>query len=448
MGLLRDLFGQPAIVAGLIVCMGLIALKKPITEIIRGSVRATIGFVTLLMGTNIIVAALSNFGKVFSKAFSMQGVIPSNEAAISIVLSKYGSIATLIFVFGMILNILLARITRFKYIFLSTDHALYMSCALTAVMVASGMNLTESIVFGALMLGMILCIMPAVAHPTMKLITGKDDMSFAHFGTFGYWFCAQIGKIFGKNSRSIEEINFPKQLEFLQDSNVSVGIIMTILFYVITIIAGPEYVSTLSGGVNPYVWALLQALQFTAGILILVTGVNILLDEINPAFKGFSSRIVPNAVPGYPFAILFRGTSNALLVGFLMSLLGGLLGMTAQFMMGTVIILPGIVFHFFCGGIGAIFGNATGGRRGAIIGPFLTGIIMTFLPLLFINLFGGVGFTTTTFSDSDFLTFSVILGTIGRIGATPLMITISVLLVLMILVSIKKKSNVQPHAES
>ncbi len=45
--------------------------------------------------------------------------------------------------------------------------------------------------------------------------------------------------------------------------------------------------------------------------------------------------------------------------------------------------------HFFCGGIAAIFGNATGGRKGALIGPFIGGIILSFLPLVATGLYGG-----------------------------------------------------------
>ena len=257
----------------------------------------------------------------------------------------------------------------------------------------------------------------------MKIITGRDDMSFAHFGTLEYWLSAKIGSLVNKNkkSKSIEDINFPKSLAFLQDSNVSVTIVMTILFFVVTAVAGPAYVGKLTD-LNPYVWALLQAAQFTAGIIVLVQGVNMLLAEITPAFKGFSEKIVPSAVPGYPFAILFKGTSNALLAGFLVSLLGGLLSMGVQIIIGTTIVIPGIVMHFFCGGIAAIFGNATGGRKGALIGPFIGGIILSFLPLVATGLYGGLGYTATYWSDSDFNTIGVLLGLVAKVGKWPIML--------------------------
>ena len=41
---------------------------------------------------------------------------------------------------------------------------------------------------------------------------------------------------------------------------------------------------------------------------------------------------------------------------------------------GGVLIIPGLVPHFFCGATAGIYGNATGGRRGAAVGAFLNGL--------------------------------------------------------------------------
>ena len=77
--------------------------------------------------------------------------------------------------------------------------------------------------------------------------------------------------------------------------------------------------------------------------------------------------------------------------------------------------------HFFCGGIAAIFGNATGGRKGALIGPFIGGIILSFLPLVATGLYGGLSYTATYWSDSDFNTIGVSLGPLLlRVGKWPI----------------------------
>ena len=54
------------------------------------------------------------------------------------------------------------------------------------------------------------------------------------------------------------------------------------------------------------------------------------------------------------------------------------------------------------GGTAAIFANATGGRRGAVIGSLLTGVLNNMLCSLLFPAFAALGFAGTTFADTDF----------------------------------------------
>ena len=65
---------------------------------------------------------------------------------------------------------------------------------------------------------------------------------------------------------------------------------------------------------------------------------------------------------------------------------------------GLALILPGMVPHFFTGGGAGVFGNATGGRRGAMIGGFVNGLIITFLPAILLLVLGNLGFANSTSS--------------------------------------------------
>ena len=53
----------------------------------------------------------------FQTALNTQGVVPSNEVVVAIAMQQYGTPTALIMLVGMVVNILLARFTRFKYIF-------------------------------------------------------------------------------------------------------------------------------------------------------------------------------------------------------------------------------------------------------------------------------------------------------------------------------------------
>ena len=449
MDFLKDLLSQPAIIAGLVVLVGLLALKKPATQVVTGTVKAMLGMIILSAGATVIVNSLTSFSSLFEAAFHLKGIVPSNEAGMGITLGKFGTVATFVFVFGLVLDIVLARFTKFKFIFLSSDHALYMACAITPVLMLAGLDTVPAIICGSLLLGTILATFPAMVHEPMKEITG-DNCSFAHFGTIEYWFSAKLGKLIGKGSRSIEEVHFPESLNFLSDSNVSVSLVMAIMFFLVTGFAPQDAVAKLAAGQNQWVWALFQALQFAAGIYILVAGVNVLLEEITPAFRGFSDKLVPNSVPAYPFAVLFKGTSNALICGFLVSLLGGAVATGIQVALGlpVVVFASGIVFHFFCGGLAAIFGNVTGGRRGAIAGPFIVGVLMTFAPIVTTGLLGSVDaqYATTFFSDADFNVVTIVAGLLAKMGPLPIY-ALSLVAILFPFVATALSKEKQPNPE-
>ena len=75
---------------------------------------------------------------------------------------------------------------------------------------------TMTVIIGSVILGLIMAILPALAQPTMRKITGNDQVALGHFGTISYWAAGQIGKLFKGKSKSTEDINFPKGLSFYE----------------------------------------------------------------------------------------------------------------------------------------------------------------------------------------------------------------------------------------
>jgi len=150
-----------------------------------------------------------------------------------------------------------------------------------------------------------------------------------------------------------------------------------------------------------------------------LAGVRLILAEIVPAFKGIAEKIVPDAKPALDCPVVFPYAPNAVLIGFLSSFLGGIVGMIILILIGrsipVAIILPGVVPHFFCGATAGVFGNATGGRKGAFWGSFAHGLLITFLPVFLMPVLGGLGYANTTFSDADFGVVGIILGNILRL---------------------------------
>lgn len=415
---LMDILSVPAVLIGLVSLIGLIAQKKGLADTVKGTVKTIMGVLILGGGAGLAVGALGNFGQMFQYGFGITGVVPHNEAIVGMALKEYGTQTALIMAFGMLANILIARFTPLKYIFLTGHHTLYMACMIGIILTVGGLTGWHMVLVGAVLLGFIMAFFPTIAQPVMRKITGSDDIAFGHFGTIGYLLAAWIGKVAGNPKHSTEEINFPQSLTFLRDSSIAISLVMLVLFFVVALACGPAYVeSELSQGQSFLVFAIIQAITFAGGVYIILAGVRLILAEIVPAFQGISQTLVPNAKPAIDCPVVYPYAPNAVLIGFLSSFVGGVIGMGILLALDTPlrplpIILPSVVPHFFCGATAGVFANATDGLRGCILGAMAHGLLITFLPVFLMPVMGDLGFANTTFSDTDFCVVGAILGNV------------------------------------
>ena len=412
--LMFDVLSEPAVLVGLIALIGLIAQKKPVTECIKGTVKTIMGFVILGAGATLVVNSLGDFATIFQHAFGIKGVVPNNEAIVSIAQQSFGKEMAMIMFFAMLVNILIARLTPWKFIFLTGHHTLFMSMMVAAILSAGGMNGIPLIAVGSLVVGVTMVLFPALAHPYMKQITGSDDVALGHFSTCSYVLAGWIGAKFGNKAHSSEEVQVPKSLLFLRDTPVAISFTMGIIFLITSAFAGPEFVASVAKGKHWFMFSLMQSITFAAGVYVILQGVRMVIAEIVPAFKGISDKLVPNAKPALDCPIVFPYAPNAVLIGFLSSFAAGLVGMVLLYLLGLTVIIPGVVPHFFVGAAAGVFGNATGGRRGALLGAFANGLLITFLPVFLLPVLGDLGFANTTFSDADFGVVGILLGLIVR----------------------------------
>lgn len=408
--IVHDVLGQASILISLIAMIGLIALKKSPGQVITGTLKTLLGFLVLLSGASIIVATLTFLGEIFQKGFNMRGVVTDVGSIAGFAQQTLGRETALIMVVAFIVNILVARLTRWKYIFLTGQASLWMATVCSVIGYMGGLRGVELILLGGVIAGLMAVLMPAIAQPIVRKITGGDDIALGHFCTIGYMVQAGVAKVTGDVSKSTEDMELPPALSFLQDTYLSMMVVMIPIYLIPAIAAGPEVVAASSNGVNYLVYAFLQSIQFVVGVYVLLAGVRLLLAEIVPAFRGIALRVVPDAVPALDCPVLFPYAPNAVIVGFISTTVGAVIGMFLFPWVGLAMILPGMLTNFFAGGTAGIFANAVGGRRGAIIGGVFHGLFITLLPALLLPLLGQYGFQNVTFSDSDVIGVGLVFG--------------------------------------
>lgn len=402
--IIENILTQASITIALIAMLGLCLQKKSAGQVVSGTLKTLLGFQVLSAGSSIIVGSLTYFGEIFTAGFHMQGIIPSIEAINGQAMNELGlgrDIA-LTFLGIFIVNILIARFTKWKYIFLTGQAILWMATMTTVFGYFAGLRGLVLIIVGSIVGAIFAVAMPAIAQPIIRKITGSNDIALGHFCTIGYMFEAGVAYIFserGENKKSIEDINLPKSFEFLQDTYLSVMVVMVPLYIITAAFAGPGIGD--HGAQHYLMFAFLQAIQFVVGVYVLLSGVRLLLGEIVPAFRGIAMKLVPNAIPALDCPVFFPYSPNAVILGFITTTIGTIIAMFVLPTFGLAMILPGMLTNFFAGGTAGIFGNAAGGRRGAIIGGIAHGFFITLLPALLVTIFNQMGFVNATATDVD-----------------------------------------------
>ncbi|WP_342319339.1 PTS ascorbate transporter subunit IIC [Corynebacterium mayonis] len=432
--LVNEVLAVPAFLIGIITAVGLIALRKPAGQVVGSAIKATLGFLLIGAGATLVVASLEPLGEMIQGATGAQGVIPTNEAIAGIAQAQYGAQVAWLMILGFAVSLILARFTPLRYVFLTGHHVLFMATMLTIILASAGYNAWVVVLLGAALLGVLMVSLPAIAHPWTRRITGNDSIAIGHFGTAGYVAAGAVGKAVGgkgdKMSDSTEDLRLPEGLRFLRDSMVSTALSMVIMYVAVAALlhirvgseaafaAFPDGAANIG---NYYMQAVTQGLQFGVAVAVILFGVRTILGELIPAFQGIANKVVPGAIPALDAPIVFPYAQNAVLLGFISSFVGGLVGLAvlAAWLnpaFGIALILPGLVPHFFTGGAAGVYGNATGGRRGAVLGGFTNGVLITFLPAFLLQALGSFGAQNTTFGDADFGWFGILVGLAARVG--------------------------------
>lgn len=458
--IVNQVLAVPAFLVGIVVAVGLIALKKNAGQVVGGALKAIMGFLILSAGASVVTTSLGPLGEMILGATGAQGVVPTNEAIVSIAQQDFGSITAYVMILGFVVSLVLARFTPLKYVFLTGHHVFFMATMLTVVLASAEVSNPVVVIVGAILLGVIMVVMPAFAHPYTKKITGANTIAIGHFGTAGYIAAGAVGAAVGKRSKSTEDLRLPQGLNFLRDSMVATALSMVLFYGVFSVWylakVGGEEAFKLFGSetAGAYIMSsLTSGLTFGVGVAIILYGVRIILGEIVPAFQGIAAKVVPGAVPALDCPIVFPYAPNAVLVGFVSSFVGGLVSLVLLAWVfgpafGLALILPGMVPHFFTGGAAGVFGNATGGRRGAVLGAFTNGVLITFLPALLLKVLGSLGFANTTFGDADFGWYGILVGNSVKAGpVVGVILALLVAVVLVVLASIWQRKRVEPGWE-
>lgn len=419
---IQEIFGQGAIFLALIACIGLVLQKKSFSEIVRGTIMTAVGFFVLSTGTGLITG---NSIDGISTAFNtiMPQAIESTTVDIG---AEYGTEIGMVMILAFAVNILVARFTKWKSIFL-TGHMLYwFPFVFIAAGVDAGLTGGKLIILAAVFTALYMVVSPNLMRPFVKQVTGDDSFTIGHPTTCLSVISGLLGKVIGDKEHSTEDLKFPKSLGFLREIAItgSFAIALTYLVMYFILLANGQDPAVVWGyaegstGIFTYIFT--HAIYFGVGITIMLQGVRMLIAEIVPAFQGIAEKLVPGAIPALDVPVIFPYAPNALLIGFIVAMITSIATILITGSMGIfpTVVIPLISTCFFEIGCASIVGNATGGVRGAVVGAAVSGVIAVLLVG-----FGAYFFNNTiqswmlVFGGQDFDLWGMLVGAIARLIA-------------------------------
>jgi PTS system ascorbate-specific IIC component len=395
-----NIVGQPALLIGLIAAVGLIAQRKSFSDIVTGTLKTAVGFLAMSRGADIVVGALLDFQPVLKAAFGVEAAALGG-AGLDQIFADYGSAISLIMAFGFLVNLLIARFTPLKYVYLTGHLMFWIATVIVSVMVEGNPNAPTwaYVLIGSIICGIYWTIQPAIIQPLMRKVTGHDQLAYGHTSASNVWVAAKLGPLVGDEEQSTEKVKLPSWLGFFRDVTAATAFVISVVVIIAALFAGPEGVP--SGDLNYIVYAVMQGLTFALGIAILLFGVRMVIAEIVPAFRGFAMRIVPDAKPALDCPIVFDYAPTAVLIGFLSAFIAFSVLMVILGATKLAIVVPPLIMLFFPGGAGGVFGNSTGGVRGAIVGGVVLGTILALGQWLVTPLLSNTAPVLTQLADPD-----------------------------------------------
>ncbi|GAA3011370.1 PTS ascorbate transporter subunit IIC [Tetragenococcus solitarius] len=376
---------NPPVLLGLIAMLGLAVQKKPFSEIIKGSMTAAFGMVILNAGVDMLTGTISPINTAVQEELGVKVAKGLSDVTFT---ADYGGTVGLVMFLGLIVHLFIARFTPVKTIFLTGHMLWWFPFVLVAGGVEAGLAGTPLIVISAILTACYWSFMPWIMRKYVWAATEDDSFLIGHPTGILSLVSGFVAKRLGNKEKSTEDLKVPESLSFFREISITGGIVIFLMYIVVGIIA-PALVPE---GENLFMFSMIAGLNFGAGLLIMLYGVRLLINQIIPAFQGIAEKVVPGAKPAFDLPILFNYRPNAVIIGFVVAMVTStiLVIFANSFNVFGVTIVPLVITSFFeCGGA-AIIGEGQGGFRGAVIGTVVASILMVIL----------VGFSAMLFSST------------------------------------------------
>jgi PTS system ascorbate-specific IIC component len=276
-------FRNPPFLLGFIAVAGLALQGKSIDQVLKGGFLAAFGMFIIGFGVDVLVGSILPLNILYQGLYSSTGAAPG--LGVAAYTEAYGSVVGLAMLAGFVLHLSIARFTKIKTIFLTGHFLWWMPFIFVAVAVGAGFtNELAIIIWGGVLSALYWSFMPYFLRPFVRDVIGDDSFTLGHPSGFLALVAGTVARYVGDKSKSTEDLKIPKSLGFFREVSITGSIVIFISFVISGLLIGSF------NDQNLVTYSLTQGLQFGVGLIILLQGVRMLINEIVPAFEGISAK--------------------------------------------------------------------------------------------------------------------------------------------------------------
>lgn len=397
----------------IIVFFGMIR-RKTAKGIADSAIKAVIGYYLVVIGASLTAYSTQGISEMMYSSFQCHGGIMNTETFFANLFVKYGQIAIAIMFLSFAFNVLLARISRLKGVFLTAHHLLYLSL-ISSMFFSAGTRLPlyAVVLLGSLCTSVFAWLCVATARPVIHRVTGDKDVSMANSNIGAVLIGAGIGKL-TKRDNSCSASKEASQIKSIPGiAAVTVFAVYLILFLLI----GREGTEAVLGGA----WLsgiLTRSMLYGAQIALLLYGIRMLLAPVIEIFWEFSQKLVPDIWKGLDASILIGYQPRAWHLGFTACCVGGWIATLAL----AILRMPYVPIMnptsaYFTGGVAGVCGYVFGNKPASIIAGAVSGLLMVVFVAFASPGFGTMNEFGVVFGEAQYGLFALIVRLISRLFA-------------------------------
>ncbi len=460
-----NILTQPAYIVGLLVLIGMLALKKTWYEAVSSMIKATAGFLILNIGSGgftstfrpIINALASKFNITASliDTYTQQAQMMDPEKGFFVDFPDAMVYISAAFVISIVVNFLLVGFNKYTKIrtLYTTGHVLQSYTMIwfwMLVILNPGFYSWPIAVAVGIFAGCWAAVGSNFTVEATQKLTGGANFAVGHQEMLGILVTNKLAPKLGKAEDSFENLKLPGWLSIFTDNVVSTTVLMCIFMGIVMGFIGPETMMQFDPSLSPATWYVMYifrtCVNFSIYMVILLTGVRMMVGELTKAFRGFSEKLLKGSMPAVDCAVTYSFVSgNVPVLGFAMGLIGEIIGIAGLLIFkAPILLLPAFIPLFFDNATLACFANKAGGRKAAIIIPLVNGlfqVVVSELMLLFFQ--NGAGFHLNAwgaFFDNNTV-LPVLLAGSKLLNPIVVMLILSVLLLVLTQVYYKKHKD-------